>query len=369
MKLPQGFRLTGIHCGIKKKGLDLGLICCDGFCEAAAFFTKNTNPSYSVVWSKKNIGRRIKAVLVNSGNANCFSHRRGLADTGRIISQLAQSLGVEDKNILIASTGIIGKKLPHDKVIKSFPPLMKELDKRHAAGREGSRRFSRSILTTDTFEKISYAKLRVKAGEVNILGIAKGAGMIYPNLATMLAFILTDVNLPSFLLQKMGRDAVEDSFNSISVDGCMSTNDSVFLLSSAKTPLCGVEETNKFWPALKKVCLDLAKMIVRDAEGATKFVELEINGAKTKEEAKQAGFCIANYNLFKCSLYGANNNRGRIVAALGGQGISVGESIYVKATPLKNKEVKITIDLKRGKYAGKVYTSDLTPQYVKINAG
>ncbi len=364
MKLPKGFSLSGIHCGIKKRNLDLGLISCDDFFPAACFFTKNVNSSYSVVLSRENKNYPIKAVLVNSGNANCFSHRSGLEDTQDIVTELAGKLGVKDKNILIASTGIIGKKLPKEKIIGSLDALIKGL-----SGADGIKKFSQSICTTDTFKKISYAEVSSGKEKVNILGFAKGAGMIQPNMATMLAFILTDADLSQGDFKKQAKQAIGDSFNSISIDGCMSTNDTVFLLSSRKIPLRGRKEIDSFSRALKGVCLDLAKMIVKDAEGATKFIELEVRGAKTEREAKRCGFAIANSNLFKCAVYGEDANWGRIISALGQIGVVPGAGFSIKNSPLKQKEIKITVDLKRGGFAGKVYTSDLTPQYVKINAG
>jgi len=357
MSLPEGFLLSGIHCGIKKKKLDLGLISCQAMLKAQGVFTANANLSYSVVVSKKNIDNPIKAVLVNSGNANCYSHKRGLKDTEDIISKLAHHLGVRKSNILIASTGIIGKKLPKEKIIKSFPKLIKSLDK-------NSKSFSRSILTTDTFAKTAKAK----AGRATIVGFAKGAGMIYPNMATMLAFILTDADIAGGVLKKIVKEAIEESFNSISVDGCQSTNDTVFFLSSKKVAVKSKKEIKIFSQELKNVCLNLAKLIIKDGEGATKFVTIKIKGAKTKQEAKRAAFSLANSNLFKCALYGANANWGRIISALGQAGIKVGENIGISSTPLTKKNIELIIDLKRGKSSWQVYTCDLTPEYVRINA-
>ncbi len=361
MQLPQGFLLSGMHCGIKRKKLDLGLIYVKDYCQASAVFTTNANPAYSVTVSRANIAHPIKAVLVNSGNANCYSHKQGLADTWEVVSRLGRFLGVKKENILIASTGIIGKKLPKDKIIKNFPALVKNLS-------TTVKGFSQSILTTDTFAKISRAKVNSGLLKADILGFAKGAGMIFPNMATMLGFILTDAALPSDIFKKITRQAVEESFNSISIDGCMSTNDTVFFLSSAKVPLKSKGQITKFSLKLKAVCLDLAKMIVRDAEGATKFAQITVSGAKSHREAKTAGLALANSDLFRAALYGANANWGRIIAALGQAGIKVKENIFIKSNDLKKKEIKILVNLKRGKYSAIVYTSDLTPEYVKINA-
>ncbi|MDD5195902.1 MAG: bifunctional glutamate N-acetyltransferase/amino-acid acetyltransferase ArgJ [Candidatus Omnitrophica bacterium] len=360
MKLPNGFSLSATSCGLKKSGFDLGLIYCDDLATGVGFFTTNKNKAYSVLLSQKNIRHPVKALLVNSGNANCFSHKQGLSDTQRICAQAAHLLGVKEKNILIASTGIIGKKLPKEKIISKLPELLEKRGDRILD-------FNSSILTTDTFEKISYAKIPLEKGTANIIGFAKGAGMIAPNMATMLAFVLTDAKLPPAVLKQIGKSAVEESFNSITVDGCMSTNDSLFILSSNKVP-CAPKEHEVFALCFKKVCLDLAKMIARDGEGATKFITIKICGARSKEEAKKAGLALANSNLLKCAIYGANPNWGRIIQALGAAGIAINEDTPINLSPLSKKEVTIIVNLKRGTAAWTVYTSDLTPEYVKINA-
>ncbi|MBN3039739.1 MAG: bifunctional glutamate N-acetyltransferase/amino-acid acetyltransferase ArgJ [Candidatus Omnitrophica bacterium] len=361
MKLPEGFLLSGMHCGLKKKKLDLGLIYVYGFGKAVGFFTKNRNPSYSILLSKKNINNPVKAILVNSGNANCYSHPRGYKDTEDIAASLADCLKVDKGSILIASTGIIGRKLAKDKIIKNLPVLIKSLSK-------DCDDFAESLMTTDTFAKKAQIQLKFGQGRSAIAGFAKGAGMIYPDMATMLGFILTDIFIPGQAFKRIAREAVEESFNSISIDGCTSTNDNVLLISSRKMILKKKCDIDRFKIELKRVCLKLAKMIVEDAEGATKFVEILIKGAKTKLEAKRAGFSLANSNLFKCAIYGENANWGRIIAALGQAGIKVKEDIKIKASDLKKKNISISIDLKRGKDSFAVYTSDLTPEYVKINA-
>jgi len=361
--LPRGFLLSGTRCGIKKRGLDLGLIYCNDLSIGVGFFTKNANTSYSVGVSKKNIKNKVKAILVNSGNANCFSHKHGLKDTQRLCQELAKSLSVKKGNILIASTGIIGKKLPYKKIMKCFPELVNNLS-------SGQKSFSLSILSTDTFRKVAYRNLKINGKQVKIIGFAKGAGMISPNLATMLAFILTDAGFNRKTLKKISYDVLEDSFNSITVDGCMSTNDSVYILASSKSAFIQEEkDLENFRAALKEVCLGLAKMIVKDAEGATKFIQINILGACSKEEAERAARAVANSPLFKSSLYGENPNWGRIVAALGQAGIPVKENEFiVKSTPWAKDEIKMNVYLEKGFFSKTIYTSDLTPNYVKINA-
>jgi len=362
MKLPEGFLVSGIHCGIKKRKLDLGLIyACDGS-RGVGFFTRNANQSYSVILSRQHIDNPIKAVIVNSGNANCYSHRNGFKDTRAVVAALAAYLGVNEKNILVASTGIIGKVLPKQKIIKSIPALVNNLT-------TDTDDFARSILTTDAFVKTASASIDCRGGKVTISGFAKGAGMICPDMATMLGFILTDADVGQVALAAMCREAIAESFNAISVDGCMSTNDTVFVLSSRKIRLRNKTEIRFFKEKLKAVCLKLAHYIVRDGEGATKFVTIRITGARSPVQAKKAAFSLANSNLFKCALYGENANWGRLIAALGQAGIGVDENIGIKAGNLHKRNVVITINLKKGKSSWTVYTTDLSPQYIKINAG
>lgn len=360
MKRPKGFKFSGIDAGIKKtKKRDLGLILCESLFPALGFFTKNVNPAYSVTLSKQNINNPIKAVIVNSGNANCYTDKSGLTDTKDILINLAKELKVSPKNILIASTGIIGKKLPKEKIVENIPGLIKE-----CSGKINH--FSQSILTTDSQDKV----VSKRAGKGVVLGIAKGAGMIAPNMGTMLGFVLTNVKLSKLELKRIFSLAIEKSFNSITIDGCMSTNDTVFVLSSEKVRLNNSKEVKEFETAVNQVCLGLAKKIVSDAEGQTsKYIELNISGAKTEKEAKLAGLAIANSFLVKAAIYGALTNWGRIVAALGQVGIKVNEDIEIKASSLKKKKILITVDLKRGQASWVVYTTDITPEYLAENAG
>lgn len=359
--LPQGFLAAGLNCGIKKKGYDLGLIACQDFYRAAGFFTSNCNVSYSVSFCRKNIKNPVKAILVNSGNANCFSDKKGYQDTEEIAGYLAKALAVDKKNILFASTGIIGKKLPKNKIIKKISQLTASLEN-NAEG------FARGILTTDTKLKIVSETLFFGKKKVRVSGIVKGAGMIKPNLATMLGFILTDADIDLVPLRKKVKESLETSFNAINIDGAESTNDSLFAISSRKVPLTE-KEKKRFLGSLAKIMIKLSKMIVEDAEGSTKFVQLDIKGAKTKKEARRIANEIAGYILFKCALYGNRPNTGRIIAALGQQGIRLTEDdLGIKFSSLEKREVSVVVDLKRGSFSQRVYTCDLSPEYVKINA-
>lgn len=364
MNVPRGFLFGGINCGIKSKKLDLGLIFCEQGAEVIGFFTKNANPSYSVLVSKKHIKNLIKAVIVNSGNANCFTRPQDLNKTMGVCRTLARILKIREENVLIASTGVIGKPLPFGKITKNLSQLCTQLTANPV-------NFAKSIVTTDRFIKISSSQVKLDSRDVRIMGIAKGAGMIAPELATMLVFILTDALISKSLLKRLSREAVEKSFNSISVDGCMSTNDSVYILSSKKGgKIESNKEVSKFKKALGEVCKELAQKIVRDGEGSSKFIEVKIKNAKTEEEAKRAFKAIANSLLFRTAIYGANPNWGRIVAALGGAGIELKEDGFkVKASSLKKKEVRITVDLSRGRKVWVGWCCDITPGYIKINMG
>jgi len=358
MKIPSGFQFASVNCGLRKERKDLGLIYCEEPATAIGFFTSNANVAYSVDYCKKNIKNPIKAVLVNSGNANCFSHKTGLRDTTTLMKKLAEKLKVDEKSLLFASTGIIGVKLPFDKVADGFAPLLSGIG-------DDFMGFAKSIITTDKYEKISYAPVGKSAC---VLGIAKGAGMICPTMATMLSFVMTDAFVPGPKFKAICREAMEESFNSISVDGCMSTNDTLFVLSSKKVILKTSREIEEFTEGLKKVCLDLAKMMVADGEGASKLIEIAIKNAKSQKEARLGALAIANSNLFKCAVYGQDANWGRIIGALGHAGIALTQDAKITASDLTKKEVVITVDLKRGKSNWRFFASDLTPEYIKINA-
>lgn len=360
-KLPQGFLTSGLNCGIKKKNYDLGLILFEKPYRVLGFFTSNLNVSYSVFVSKENIKNYISAILVNSGNANCFSHKRGYQDTEDILMKLAEKLKVSKDKILFASTGVIGKKLMKKKIIKNVTKLIENLE-------DNPDKFSKSILTTDTCSKVVSKVINLNKKKVTITGIAKGSGMIKPNLATMLAFILTDAGIDLSILKKEAKEAVEKSFNSINIDAAESTNDSLFIASSKKVFLTR-QEQKKVLVEFQKVMIDLAKLIVKDGEGATKFVQLDIRGAKSKKEAKMIAEKISGYILFKCALYGNNPNVGRIIAALGQAQIKVEKKdLKIKFSSLAKKEINISINLNRGKSDWRIYTCDLSPEYVTINA-
>ncbi len=367
--LPCGFKASGVSCGIKKSGkLDLALLYSSLPAKAAGLFTVNKIPAAPVILCRNFLGKGglFRAIIVNSGNANCFNGKKGLEDSLTTVSILAKRLGVKKENLLVASTGIIGKRLPLAKIKYALPELVRKLSCK------GIKEASEAIMTTDTFLKGVTARVNIAGKPVTICGIAKGAGMISPDMATLLVFILTDFDLSRPLLRNALKEAVDGSFNCITVDGCMSTNDSVILLAngaaSGKRP-SGKEGLKLFSKALNLLSLELAKMIVKDAEGATKFIEIKVEGAKDFNQARRAALSIANSSLFKTAVYGENPNFGRIAAAVGASGVKASEKhLKIKVSPLRKKDITVNVALGAGKANAVVYTSDLTPEYIKINA-
>jgi len=369
--LPKDFKANGIASGIRKlKKLDLALLYSNIPAKASCLFTTNKIQAAPIRVTKQYLKKNkyFQAIIINSGNANCFTGKAGIKDAEEVARTLASILKIKKESILVFSTGIIGKRLPVPKIKKAIPELVRGL----SAG--GIAKAKQAIMTTDTFAKEVTVKLDIAGRRVTLCGIAKGAGMIAPDMATMLGFILADANITHNALRKALKIAVANSFNCITVDGCMSTNDTVAILANASCGNVLIDSDsgkyfNLFVKALSLVCLELAKMIVRDAEGATKFIQIKIGEAKNFSEAKKAALSIANSNLFKTAVYGENPNFGRIVAALGASGIDLKEKdLKIKVSPLNKKEINVYVSLKRGNYSAIVYTSDLTPGYIKINA-
>ncbi len=370
IKLPLGFKANGVPCGIKKSGrLDLALFYSDRPAKAACKFTTNKLEAAPIKINKRYLKHNSKyhAIIVNSGNANCFTGKPGLMAAENTTREAAGVLNLKKESVLVASTGIIGKALPFLKIKLAVPALVKGLS------RDNINKAKQAIITTDTFVKEAAIEFNVGGRMVTICGVAKGAGMIAPDMATMLCFIFTDAVISRLALNKALDISVSNSFNCITVDGCMSTNDSVMVLANGASGNRLIEDSGKnfalFLRALNTVCLELAKMVVRDGEGATKFIQIKLDGAPSAKDAKKMSLAIANSNLFKTAMYGQNPNFGRIVSALGACGIGIKEEeLKIKASPLNKKE--IVVDVRVGKGTGKavVYTSDLTPEYVLINA-
>ncbi len=368
--LPKGFKAGGKACGIKKSGKpDLALFFSLQPAVAAGMFTSNAVPAAPVIVCRKHLRSKgyFQAVIANSGNANCFTGKAGLRDAELMAEYTADCLGIKKESVLVASTGIIGRRLALDKIRKGLPELAANLSD------SGIGLAKKAIMTTDTFAKEITVKFAVGGKEVTISGVAKGAGMISPKMATMLCFIFTDAAIARKALESALKIAVADSFNCITVDGCMSTNDMVSVLANgaAGNPAITAGKNLKiFSAALKEVCLALAKMMVRDGEGATKFITIKVNKAASTADARRIALAVANYALFKTAIFAQSRNfYGRTVAACGASGARIDPArLKVWASPLEKKDITVTIDVNLGNSAATVYTSDLTYEYIKINA-
>ncbi|MDD5653778.1 MAG: bifunctional glutamate N-acetyltransferase/amino-acid acetyltransferase ArgJ [Candidatus Omnitrophica bacterium] len=367
--LPQGFKAFGVSAGIKKSGKpDLALFFSDTPAKAACLFTSNKIQAAPLRVSKDHLkkSKSFQAIIANSGNANCFTGKIGVRDAKATAAALAKELGIKTESILVSSTGIIGKRLQVDKIKSALPLLVKGLS---GAGIEQAKK---AIMTTDTFPKTITVKSNIGGKTVVITGVAKGVGMIAPNLATMLVFIFTDAKISQGALKSSLKQAAEKTFNCISVDGCMSTNDTVAILANGKAGnnLINTGKNLAFFSrGLEAVSLELAKLLVKDGEGARKFIRIKVSGAKNFSQAKIAALAVANSNLFKTAVYGENPNFGRIVAAVGASGIDVEEkNLKVHLSSLKKKDIFVDIVLHQGNSSATVYTCDLTPEYIRINA-
>ena len=387
---PKGFKAAGIACGIKaQEGVkDLALIYSEVPASAAATMTRNrVKGSPLKVTAEHLVDGRAQAVVVNSGNANACTGEQGVRDAQRMAELTASCLGICAEDVLVSSTGVIGRLLPMDAVeagIRRLVPLLRP---------DGGEDAARGIMTTDLTPKQIGAEVELSDGTIRIGGICKGSGMIAPNMATMLAFLTTDAQVEAGLLRRCLRDAVERSFNLMTVDGDTSTSDTVALLANGASgcaPLVeGSEDLRRFEEALGFVTVELAKKIARDGEGATKFVTIRVSGARTFEDAKTVGKSVANSKLVKTALFGADPNWGRIVCATGYSGaevepellrVSLGDvQVFDRGMGtdfdqeaarqvLLASEVTIAIDLGQGEEAAEVYTCDLSYDYVKINA-
>ncbi len=386
---PAGFQAAGLACGIKKDDLpDLALLFSDRDAAAAGVFTRNRVVAAPVVWTRKVLRKeKLRAVIMNSGNANACTGRRGKDDTAAMAAETARCLNLRAQDIAVASTGVIGQTLPMEKILPAIPLVTKKLSTR------GSAQAAQAILTTDTFPKSKAVEVRGKSGRYRIGGIAKGSGMIHPNMATMLAFLTTDAAISPALLKKSLQTAVDHSFHRITVDGDTSTNDTVLILANSTSGMrIGEKEriSSGFQKALNQVCLELAQEIVKDGEGATKFVTLRVIHGKKTQDCLKLAKAIATSNLVKTALFGEDANWGRIFSSAGAAGVPFrpesvdiyfGNVRIVKggcpsgraeekeaARLLKKRNIQITVDLNLGDAAAEVYTSDLSYDYVRINA-
>ena len=367
---PKGFLANGLASGIKRSGKpDLGLIVSVNNAVTAGVFTKSSIKAAPLVVSMKNIKKGTsRALLVNSGNANCYTGAAGMTHAQDSTGLVAQALvGVKPTDVLVTSTGIIGKPLAYDKIVNAMPSLVKGLSD------QGGGKFARAIMTTDLKIKEIAVQITLGGKKVIIGACGKGSGMVAPNMATMLGFITTDANIALPMLKAALKLATERSFNSITVDGCMSTNDMVTVQASGlagnKKIVKQDADYQKFYDALEFVCLDLAKKIVQDGEGATKFLTIHVTGAATESQARTIAKAIANSALVKTAAFGSNPNWGRVGAAVGSLGINKINEHNMKITfsPFDKKDIAIKVELPLGKASATVYTCDFSYEYVKIN--
>ncbi len=388
-KVP-GFLFSGISAGIKRDGKrDLGLIYSEVPAQVAGLFTTNRVKAAPVQIDLKRIkGGICQAVLVNSGNANACTGKQGFNDAKRVSSSLAQVMGVKEPYILLSSTGVIGTPLPVNRIEQRLPELVHELSP------DGWMNVVEAIMTTDTRPKMEGATCSIRGKTVRLCGMIKGAGMIRPNLATMLSFLVTDAHIQAPLLQKMLKEAAEASYHRITIDGETSTNDTVLLLANGTAGHPMIKRMNSegqiFKEMLFQVCRRLAESVVKDGEGATKCIEIWIQGARSKADAQKAAYAIAHSPLVKTAFFGEDANWGRILCALGHCGVpihpdridvffdqspivrkgrGVGGPLEAKAAQvIKQNSFKVLVDLHQGKSSFSLLTTDLSLDYVKINA-
>jgi len=391
--LPRGFCFAATSCGLKKKKrLDLALIASDSPAAAAGVFTTNLVQAAPVVLCREHLrrsGRDIRAIVVNSGNANCATGPAGLAASRATAVAVARELGCDARQVLVCSTGVIGVPLRVERILRAVPGLARGMKAAPGAFAQ----LTRAIMTTDTHPKWAAANCRIGRKRVRLVGCAKGAGMIHPQMATMLAFVMTDAKAHSRVLQSALADVVGRTFNAITVDGDTSTNDTLLLMANGASGCRAIGATGRnyqqFVAALEKVCKALALAIVADGEGAKRVVEIEVRGAPSDRTAEQVARTIAGSPLVKTALAGGDPNWGRILAAAGRAGVRFDPArIEIRLAgvvvcrrgrehPFNERAahrrllglcVPIVVDLKRGRGRGRIWTCDFTADYVRINA-
>jgi len=383
-----GFLANGIRAGIKEEQKkDLSLIYSTVPARAAAVFTTNAFKAAPVLLDMERIKSGVaQAILTNSGNANAATGQDGYHDARAMSAALSEKLAIRDDLVLVASTGVIGQRLPISKIQSGIGRLVRGLRP------EGIGDAEEAIMTTDRFPKISMGKGWIGDREITVCGMAKGAGMIEPHMATMLSYVLTDADIDNAILGRIFRKAVDRSFNAISVDGCMSTNDTAIILANGVAGnriIRGGHDASVFHDLLDAVMSELSQSMVRDGEGATKLIRIDVRSARTLSEAKKIAYAVANSNLFKTACFGRDANWGRVISAVGSTGIPLtvdAVEVYFEDTAVFKEgcgiscdveklekimgrdELNLRIELGAGTKSFCLHTSDLTYDYVKINA-
>ena len=385
---PKGFKAAGVKAGIKKSGnLDLALIYTEKEAAVAGVFTKNAVAAAPVIVSREVVkGGKAHAIVANAGCANACTGETGLANARKMAALAAVEVGCAPDEVLVGSTGIIGVNLPMDKLEAGIKAAAAELSE------DGSKNAGNAIITTDTYSKACSCEVEIGGQAVRFGAIAKGSGMIQPNMATMLCYITTDANISSQLMQKALSEIVEVSFNMISVDGDMSTNDTVLVLANGASGAAeitdGSPEYEKFYATLKEICQELSKRIAADGEGATKFLTINVSGTKTFEDAKTVAMSIAKSPLVKTAFFGEDPNWGRVICAVGYAGIPMvpektvikfgGVPVYANGLGAEFNEddihkvmaehdIVIDVEMGMGDAKATVWSCDFSYEYVKIN--
>lgn len=391
----RGFTCWGAHMGIKSKRRDLALIYSDVPASAAAVFTRNVVCAEPIKLSRKHIKNgKAQAFVINSGNANACTGKQGWEGAVAMAETTAKELDIPMESVIVASTGLIGEPFPTEKVLNGIRESVTKLSGRDIAGSLAAN----AILTTDTFAKEGFTSFHADGVEINMAGIAKGSGMIHPNMGTMLGFIVCDISITPELLDEALRTAVDKSFNMITVDGDTSTNDMVGIMCNGKAGNREITEKDAnydlFLANLEKLCTHLAKLIISDGEGSTKLIEYRTEGANTEEEARQVVRTVSNSNLVKTAIFGSDPNWGRIIAAAGRSGVDFDPEqldlylgtelnnmhpVLENAQPvdgirkklkkvMESSTIIILIDLNQGDAEAVGWGSDFSYEYVRINA-
>lgn len=385
---PKGFKAGAAMAGIKHADkYDVAVIVSEVDAAVAGVFTTNVIKAAPVLYSKKIVEAGVaRAVVVNSGNANACNGERGMRDCLAMAGSTSKALGIEQNLVAVASTGVIGAPMPVGKLLQGIDLAAADLSL------DGGHLTALAMMTTDTVPKEVAMKFSLGGKTVRIGGVAKGSGMIHPNMGTMLSFITTDAAIDQVLLQAALREVVENTFNMVTVDGDTSTNDTLLVLANGLSGNAKITEDGPDYRAFKRalgqVCMDLAQMIARDGEGATKFLEIEVGGTRSLEDARRAAKAIASSNLVKTAFYGEDANWGRIICALGYSGVDFNPDlvdIYLGELPvakagtglefseekakeiLSPKDIKVTVELNQGEFRATAWSCDLSHEYVTIN--
>lgn len=393
MATVKGFYFWGAHIGIKSKRRDLGLIYSEIPASEATLFTRNLVVAEPIKLMRKRKPKgKAQAIVINSGNANACTGRQGMKGAEAMVKTAAKELDVDPNHVIIASTGVIGHEFPTQKVVQGIKDNVRKLSERRVA----SNLLASSILTTDTFPKEEYINFSLGKHKINMAGVAKGSGMIHPNMGTMLAFVVSDIAISPELLDEALREVTDKTFNMITVDGDTSTNDMISVMCNGMAGNNEITEKNEYYEKFKKqlhrMCMSLAKLIVSDGEGSTKFIEYEVKGAKSEEDARKVVKTVSDSSLVKTAIFGRDPNWGRILAATGRSGADfdpektdlhmgskkmlqllkngqpTGQNLTQLKKMMRSTHIRIVLNLKAGDHSAIGWGSDLSYEYVRINA-